>query len=152
MIHVPGKLVYISLPRTYGDVIEAFLIRRFPDAVKLSLHPETDDPTFTSIRNPFALVLEWFDVNPEHRNFLQFINHYEHSHFVREGTLFWTYKDGVDVIRDERVHDQLASILDEDIELVVPPLENYRDHYNPDEVSAIQARFANDLELFEYSF
>lgn len=150
MIHVPGVMVYIGLPRTFSELIEAALIREFPAAKVVYEVPDTLDPKVCSIRNPFSLVLEWFHVNPEHRNLLWFIRNYNHSHFVREGTLFWNYKPDYDVMRDERAAESLLEYCQLEIDL--PEIEDYKEHFGPEEVAAMQERFANDLEQFEYSF
>lgn len=146
MIHIPGLFVYVSVPRTYGSIIEPALIQHYPDAVKTDVLP-VGERVIASIRNPFSLVLEWYQCNPEWKNLLQFIRSYEHSHFVREGTLFWGIPQDADVIRDEK-----PNLEDLGIEVELPPIDDYRNHYGPDEVAAVQARFANDLELFDYNF
>ena len=150
---VPGKLIFITQPRTYGELVEQYLIKTYKSArpIELELY-DGDEPLVTSIRNPYALILEWFILNPEWKNFLEFIEKYDHSHFLNGGNTLFQFPGDPDILRDEKIKEHLAETLGEAVDLAVPPIIEYRDHYGPDEIEMVKKRFAYDLEEYQYEF
>lgn len=161
-VHVPEKLVFLSHPRTYGIEIEAALLRIY--ARGRAFNPDIDiipkeKEVYCSVRNPYSLVLEWFDVNPgwQERGLYRFIMEYNHSHFTRkvnnEESLFWYYSnDNVNIIRDETIHEQISQLIDEPVDFLLTPILNYKDRYDPETVVAVKNRFQYDLDRLNYKF
>lgn len=166
---IPRKLIYLAIPRTASVATESAIKAVCPEAIVTKDHHATLDSfelttetIITTVRNPFDLFATWYQLNPEwqQKPFLNFINNYNHSHFIRRGTLFWQDSFEVDLLRYEHLQLDLNNIM-EDLGLpavhleemnITPGKKFYREYYGVDEVSAVENRVPNDIEGYAYAF
>jgi hypothetical protein len=149
---LPGKFVFLPHPRCGDEEISIAL--QAIGAVDLVAEPQ-EEVTFTVVRNPFEVVRIWFDLNPYWHDFELFIKDYVHSHYIRDGKLFWQSTERV--LKYEDLPEDLDNLLESlDIEDKVPleklPITDYRDHYSPETIALVREKFADELEELDYDF
>lgn len=160
---IPNKLVVLCHPRTGSTCIRNFF--GIPDGPRHRTLDELDyenEKIYVTVRNPFDLIATWYQMHSSIGSMDFFIRQFEHSHFVRNGKLFWLIPDmDYELLRYEFLEERLKEIANEH-NLPIGPFEilnstsgkkaNYRDYYDEKTVQMVYDIFGEELEEFGYAF
>lgn len=166
---LPRKFLFLGTPRAGSTCIHNAL-RRIPGAVLLEQHvrrstmieenlgPYRGEPTFLVVRNPYDALVSWWLRSRTGLPFAEFLATYENPHFVNDGRLFWLVEDDMELLRYEKLQEDVDRVL---AGLGIAPRqlprvnatrdkEPWQSYYGPREADAANLRFGDEIVRYGY--
>jgi len=115
-----------------------------------------------TVRNPFDLVATWYQMHKSIGTLEFFLKNFVHSHFVRDGKLFWLKPEHYDgLIRYEHLERDLHNLAEmygieegpfEILNATAGKLADYREYYDANTISLMNHYFGPECQEFGYAF
>jgi len=171
-IFLPGKFLHLGTPRCASTATHRAL-RTLPGIKEFHQHmdlkemiryqhgPYRGELAFATVRNPYDVLVTWFirmHSSIRAMSFLDFVTSYQNKDLERDGRLFFTCVDGVEVMRYETLQvdfdAMLAKIGLEPIQLERHnPTEikkPWRTYYDEEILAAVNERFGHEFDRYGY--
>lgn len=124
--------------------------------------PYRGELAFATVRNPYDVMVTWFiQMRSSIRNmpFLEFVKSYQNKDLERDGRLFFTCVDGVEIMKYETLQADFDAILDRvginrtELKLHNPTgykKKPWRTYYDPESLAVVNERFGHEFDRYGY--